>query len=176
MRIRLGGLGDVPAVLGMFDGAVEWLAARGRERQWGAVPFSAQAGRIETVSGWAAGGGMRIAELDGRPAGCMVLGGPVRYVEPAEEPELYVQGLVTDRRFAGRGVGGALLSRAAEEAAAGGAGLLRVDCYAGGDGRLVRYYEEQGFTRAEPFSVGGWPGQVLQRRVVPAGCASGRPV
>ena len=164
--IRPGGLADVPAVLAMFDSAVAWLAARGRTGQWGGVPFSAQPRRIETISGWAAGDGMRIAEVGGEPAGCMVVGGPVEYVAPAPEPELYVQGLVIDQRFAGHGVGGALLEHAVVEAVRLGVGLLRVDCYAGDDGRLVRYYEGQGFTRAEPFRVGVWPGQVLQRQVV----------
>ncbi|PZG15698.1 GNAT family N-acetyltransferase, partial [Spongiactinospora gelatinilytica] len=74
MEIRHGGLGDVPAVLAMFDRAVAWLVGQGRVGQWGQEPFSGQAARVETVSGWAAGGGMRIAMLDGRPAGCMALG------------------------------------------------------------------------------------------------------
>lgn len=43
--------------------------------------------------------------------------------------------------------------------------LLRVDCFAGGEGRLVEYYEARGFTPTETFVVGDWPGQVLERRV-----------
>ncbi|RBQ18805.1 GNAT family N-acetyltransferase [Spongiactinospora rosea] len=167
MEIRHGGLGDVPAVLAMFDGAVAWLAGQGRTGQWGTEPFSRQAARVETVSRWASGGGMRIAVLEGRPAGCMALGAALGYVPPVAEPELYVQGLVTGRRFAGRGVGAALLEHAVAEAARAGIGLVRVDCYAGDDGRLVRYYEGRGFTRAGAFTVGAWPGQVLQRRVGP---------
>jgi hypothetical protein len=46
-----------------------------------------------------------------------------------------------------------------------GAHLLRVDCYAGGDRALVRYYERQGFTATDPFAVGEWPGQVLEERL-----------
>lgn len=84
---------------------------------------------------------------------------------PAGEPELYVHSLVTDRRFAGRGVGGALLAHAVDEARRHGVSLLRLDCYAGGDGRLVAYYEGNGFTPTETFTVGDWPGQVLARRV-----------
>ncbi|MBB2912626.1 GNAT superfamily N-acetyltransferase [Streptosporangium becharense] len=165
MVIREGHLGDVPAVLAMFDSAVAWLTARGRTGQWGSEPFSADPARVERVTLWAASGGMRIAEVDGRPAGSVVVGPPVVYVAPAPEPELYVQSLVVDRRFPGRGVGAALLTRARTEAAERGVGLLRVDCYAGDDGRLVRYYESQGFTRAETFHVGDWPGQVLQMRL-----------
>ncbi|GAA2844605.1 GNAT family N-acetyltransferase [Streptosporangium fragile] len=167
MVIRDGNLGDVPAVLAMFDSAVAWLVARGRTGQWGSEPFSADPARVERVTAWATSGWMRIAELDGRPAGSAVVGAPVPYVAPASEPELYVQSLVIDQRFHGRGVGAALLDRARAEAVALGVGLLRVDCYAGDDGRLVKYYEGQGFARAETFSVGDWPGQVLQMRLLP---------
>ncbi|WP_230878401.1 GNAT family N-acetyltransferase [Planomonospora sp. ID67723] len=149
----------------MFDSAVEWLTAQGRTGQWGSEPFSADPTRVERITGWAASGGMRIAESDGEPAGCIVLGPPMPYVPPAPEPELYVQALVIDRRFHGRGVGSALLALAPAEAAERGVALVRVDCYAGDDGRLVRYYESQGFTRTEPFTVGEWPGQILEMRL-----------
>ncbi|WP_049576661.1 GNAT family N-acetyltransferase, partial [Streptomyces sp. SBT349] len=90
------------------------------------------------------------------------------YVAPADEPEAYVHLLVTDRRFAGRGVGGALLAHAVAETRRQGIGLLRVDCYAGDDGRLVAYYRGQGFTPTERFTArGDWPGQVLARRIAP---------
>src|SRR4051794_13038629 len=105
MMIRDGGPGDVPAVLGMFDSSVAWLVARGRTRQWGSRPFSTDPVRVESVTSWAASGGMRVAEIDGEPAGCVVLGSPVDHVPPAPEPELYVQVLVIDQRFGGRGVG-----------------------------------------------------------------------
>ena len=38
---------------------------------------------------------------------------------------------------------------------------------AGDDGKLVAYYERNGFTRTEAFTYGEdrWPGQVLARRV-----------
>ncbi|WP_271215389.1 GNAT family N-acetyltransferase [Streptosporangium carneum] len=165
MVIRKGSSDDVSVVLGMFDSAVAWLAARGRTGQWGSRPFSADPARVERVTEWAASGGMWIAEVDGEPAGCAVLGAAVDYVPPAREPELYVQGLVIDQRFRGHGVGSALLGHARAEAAGRGVALLRVDCYAGDDGRLVEYYESQGFTRTEPFKVGEWPGQVLELRL-----------
>lgn len=165
MMIREGKSGDIPAVLKMFDSAVAWLAARGRTGQWGDRPFSTDPARVKQVTAWAGSGGMRIAEVGGEPAGCMVLGAAVSYVPHAPEPELYVQALVVDRRFHGHGVGSALLERARAETIARGVSLLRVDCYAGGDGRLVKYYESQGFTRTETFSVGEWPGQVLELRL-----------
>ncbi|MCK2215490.1 GNAT family N-acetyltransferase [Actinomadura sp. ATCC 31491] len=101
----------------------------------------------------------------GVPAGCIVLGDAHDYVTPATEPELYVQALVTGRRHAGHDVGRTLLAFAADQARERGLHLLRVDCYAGGDGRLVAYYESCGFTRQAPFTVGEWPGMLLHRRL-----------
>ncbi|GII81482.1 GCN5 family N-acetyltransferase [Sphaerisporangium rufum] len=165
MRIRNGGPDDAAAVLEMFDAAVRRLVAAGRAAQWGTEPFSAVPARVAQVAGFAASGGMRIAEVAGRPAGCLVVGDAMPYVPPAGEPELYVRVLLTSGAYTGRGVGAALLRRARQEAVAGGKSLLRVDCWAGGDGRLVRYYQEQGFTPAQAFTVGDWPGRVLEMRL-----------
>ncbi len=64
-------------------------------------------------------------------------------------------------------MGSALLAHAAEETRRAGVSLLRVDCYAGDDGKLVRYYEANGFTPVQSFTVGenDWPGRLLARRV-----------
>jgi GNAT superfamily N-acetyltransferase len=67
-------------------------------------------------------------------------------------------------RRAGRKIGAELLTHARARAEAKGVSLLHVDCYAGGTGDLVRYYERNGFVRAETFSVKGWPGLVLEQR------------
>ena len=50
-----------------------------------------------------------------------------------------------------------------EQARAAGVDHLRVDCYAGGSGDLVRFYESCGYTRIAPFNVDGWPGMLLGR-------------
>ncbi|RVX40753.1 acetyltransferase (GNAT) family protein [Nonomuraea polychroma] len=163
--IREGTTGDIPAVLAMFDSAVAWLTAQGRTGQWGSRPFTGDPRRTQQITHWAESGGMRIADIGGTPAGCVVVGPAHDYVTPATEPELYVQALVTDRRHAGRRVGRTLLDWAAQHARALGLPLLRVDCYAGDDGRLVAYYESCGFTRVQPFTVGEWPGMLLQRRL-----------
>jgi GNAT superfamily N-acetyltransferase len=88
-------------------------------------------------------------------------------IAAAGEPERYVRLLISDRRRAGQGIGAALLAHAAEETRRAGVGLLRVDCWAGGGGELVAFYERNGFTPTEPFLAGTWPGQVLARRLRP---------
>jgi hypothetical protein len=70
-------------------------------------------------------------------------------------------------------VGGALVRRAYDEAREREIGLVRVDCWAGAP-RLVRWYEEQGFTKTETFTVGDWPGQVFERRLYKSGSQPSR--
>jgi GNAT superfamily N-acetyltransferase len=169
MKIRRGGMDDVPAIMGMLDGAVAWLADRGRTDQWGARPWSESPGQVEKIADKVHTGVAWIAEVDEEPAGAMVLSAEaVDYVPAAREPELYITLLVTSRAFTGRGVGSALLAHAYEEARRAGVGLLRVDCFAGNDGRLVEYYRGNGFTRADTFTVGAWPGRLLFREVTPS--------
>ena len=169
MNIRRAGRDDVPVVLGLLDGATEWLVARGRTDQWGTEPHSTSPRRIAQITSFADDDGLWVAEADGRVVGALAVGDAMPYVRPAEEPELYVRLLVTDRESAGQNIGGVLLDHARELAREAGVGLLRVDCFAGGDGALVRYYETQGFTRTETFAVpvtgSEWPGQVLAQRL-----------
>ncbi|WP_051853412.1 GNAT family N-acetyltransferase [Streptomyces aureocirculatus] len=168
IRIRAAGPADVPAFLGILDSAVGWLVSQGRTGQWGTRPLSESPRTVELVEKYAAVGSPWVAEVGGAPAGMLLLTDePSSYVPAVGEPERYVHFLAADPRFAGRGVGRALLARAAAETRAAGVSLLRVDCYAGGDGKLVAYYESNGFTRALAFTEkdGTWPGQVLERRV-----------
>ncbi|WP_174535150.1 GNAT family N-acetyltransferase [Micromonospora chalcea] len=170
LTIRPGGPGDAPTLLRLLDSATAWLAERGRTDQWGAEPASIDPRRIAQADAWAAGNGLYLAEIDATVAGALVVGAATDYVPPATEPELYVNLLVTDRAYAGRGVGAQLLAYAAELARERGVGLLRVDCFRSPDRALVRFYESCGFTATEPFVVERpgrptWTGQVLERRV-----------
>lgn len=111
-----------------------------------------------------------IAEVGGAPADTLTLtdapGASLSHLPPPGEPERYIHWLASDRRFKGYGLGSALLAHAAEVTRRAGVSLLRVDCYAGDDGRLVRYYESHGFVRTETYTAkDGWPGQVLAMRV-----------
>ncbi|MBY8875721.1 GNAT family N-acetyltransferase [Micromonospora sp. PLK6-60] len=170
IALRPGGPADAPAVLRLLDDATTWLVARGRTGQWGTELASTNPRRVAQADEYAAGGGLWLAELDGRPVGALVVGPAMAYVPPASEPELYVNLLVSDRAHAGLGIGARLLAQAAELARERGVGLLRVDCYAGDDRALVRFYERCGFTATDPFTVERpghepWPGQVLARRL-----------
>ncbi|CCH31417.1 GNAT family N-acetyltransferase [Actinosynnema sp. NPDC047251] len=166
MEIRRGGPADLAVLLAMLDGAVAWLDASGRTGQWGSRPWSADQKRAGRVADRVREDVVWVAEVDGEPAGVLTHSGRApEYVPAADEPELYVRILVTSRAFTGRGVGGALLDHARDQARAQGVGLVRVDCYAGGDGQLVRYYERSGFTAVEKFTVEDWPGQLLADRV-----------
>ncbi|BBJ43865.1 GCN5 family N-acetyltransferase [Streptomyces antimycoticus] len=166
--VRPGSLADAPAILDMLDSAVAWMNARGNTEQWGTTPYSQKTGGVARVQRYTTENAPYIAELDGTPVGAMVLdSGPSPQVPiaPAGEPERYVRLLVSDRQRAGLGIGAALLAHAVEETRRARVGLLRVDCWAGGGGELVAFYERNGFTATDRFLSGSWPGQVLARRV-----------
>jgi GNAT superfamily N-acetyltransferase len=167
--IRGGGPDDVDAVLALLDGATAWLVAQGRTGQWGTEPHSTNPRRVAQIIEFAESGGLHLAASPaGAVIGALAVGDALPYVPPAAEAELYVRLLVTDRAHAGEGVGAGLLDHARDLARERGVTLLRVDCYAGGDGALVRYYERQGFVAIERFTVGDWPGQILESRVIDA--------
>ncbi|MFF3679320.1 GNAT family N-acetyltransferase [Streptomyces sp. NPDC002120] len=168
IRIRPGGPEDVGGILRMLDSAVAWMNARGNTEQWGTTPYSQRPGGVERVERYTTENAPYVAELGGVAVGALVLDSgpsPQMPIAPADEPERYVRLLVSDRRHAGLGIGAALLAHAAEETRRAGVELLRVDCWAGGGGELVAFYERNGFAPTESFLSGDWPGQVLARRV-----------
>ncbi|MGW2228815.1 GNAT family N-acetyltransferase [Streptomyces formicae] len=166
--IRPGTLADAPAVLDMLDAALVWMNARGNTEQWGTTAYSRQPGGAGRVARYLTENTPYVAEWDGVPVGALVLdSGPSAQlpIPPAGEPELYVRLLISDRRRTGLGIGAALLAHAEEETRRAGAALLRLDCWAGGGGELVAYYERNGFTPTDRFLSERWPGQVLAKRI-----------
>ncbi len=144
------------------------MNARGNTEQWGTTPYSRKPGGVERVERYFSENDPYVAELRGVPVGALVLDSgpsPRMPIAPAGEPERYVRLLVSDRRYAGRGIGAALLGHAVERTRRAGVALLRVDCWAGGGGELVAFYRRNGFDPTERFLSGTWPGQVLARRV-----------
>ena len=166
MAIRPGSTSDFDAVIALMDEAVAWLAAQGRPGQWGTEPISASPAKAERMRQEVEGNDLWLAEISGEAVGAMLLGEkPMPYVAPVDERELYLHLLVTSRRFSGRGIGAALTGQAKAVAAGRGIDLIRVDCYAGDDRKLVAAYERMGFVPTEPFTVNDWPGQVLAMRL-----------
>jgi GNAT superfamily N-acetyltransferase len=161
-EIREGDSHDLPAMLRLLDAAVEWLVARGAEGQWGSVPFSASPAMVGHLTRIAADGELRIAlDASRNVVGGYVLGNRPSYASEIEEPERYIEAMVTARTLAGRGVGALLVDDAVTRARKTGAQVVRTDCWERAPG-LVRWYEERGFQRAEVVDVDGWPAQTLR--------------
>ncbi|MGC4106261.1 MAG: GNAT family N-acetyltransferase [Thermomicrobiales bacterium] len=165
---RPGTVDDLDALMGLFDAAVEWLVARGQPEQWGSEPWSADPAKVDRIRGFIEDGDLWVAvdEADRVVGATIVNEVPMPYVEAVNEPELYVRLLISDPAYRGANIGGELLERGKAIARERGIDLLRVDCFAGGGGSLVRYYESQGFQRVHPFDVKGWPGMLLAQRVL----------
>jgi GNAT superfamily N-acetyltransferase len=163
--VRAGPCGRQQLVA-LFDDAVEWLVARGQTGQWGSQPFSQQPKQMARIEQWAreelwlaAPGGDREAD----PAGAILLGTHMDYVEPPDRPELYVKVLLTASEWRGRGVGQLLIDHAIDQARYRGAEQLRVDCYAGVP-ELPAQYEHLGFTLVDRYLLkqfNDWPIAVL---------------
>jgi GNAT superfamily N-acetyltransferase len=167
MRLRRGGPEDAPTLLALFDEAVAWLTARGSASQWGTEPWSGIPERVALVER-IAGEELWLAEIDGAVAGALAVSEtPISYTPPVDERELYVHLLLVSRGHGGRNVGGRLLDHARGLARERGISLVRVDCWAGGDGELVRYYEGQGFTPSQRVRVRDTEAQVFEERVLP---------
>ncbi|MCI2423000.1 GNAT family N-acetyltransferase [Saccharopolyspora sp. K220] len=165
LRIRRATSGDTDAVLGLFDEAITWFTAIGNTAQWGTQPWSTQPKRRTEVEELCNEQGAWIAETDA-VLGALVVGAARDHIPPGEdERELYIRLLIGSRQPRARGVGRRLLAFADEQARLEGRTTLRVDCYAGGSGKLVEFYESCGYQRTETFEVRGWPGQILARRL-----------
>jgi GNAT superfamily N-acetyltransferase len=164
--VRPGREDDEQSLLGLFDEAVLWLTERGLGGQWGSRPWSEQPETIERVANLARSPGLTVAAVGDELVGALeVSEDSPSYAPVTNEPGLYIVLLLTSRRLIGSGIGTALLDHARSDCLARGLSLLRVDCWAGGRRRLVRYYESAGFTAAESFDRNGWPGQLLIQRL-----------
>lgn len=165
-RFRRATPDDAAAILRLFDDAIAWFVRIGNTGQWGSAALTGQAQWEARAAEWCAAPDSWVAEhAQVGVSGALVIGDAVPYVPAATEPELYVRTLIGSRDPRARGTGRQLLRLAEERALAAGVGLLRVDCYAGGSGDLIAFYESCGFERVGTFAVGDWPGQVLQRRL-----------
>lgn len=166
IELRPGRIEDEQSFLELFDEAVLWLAERGLGGQWGSQPWSEQPEKKERVASLARSPGTTVAQFGIDVVGVLEVNErSPSYAPVTDEPGLYVDLLLASRRFIGQGIGAALLDRARADCLHRGLSLLRVDCWAGGDQQLVRYYESAGFTATELFDRDGWPGQLLVQRL-----------
>ncbi|KAK2807491.1 hypothetical protein FQN50_005359 [Emmonsiellopsis sp. PD_5] len=181
---------SIPAVLHLFDTAVEWLVSQNRTGQWGTAPFSTNPQRPDQLREFiTTGHGLWLVVKPFPPTttdtgndainpvtihtsppgiivGALAVGDKMPYVPAVDEPEVYVRMLIAARTYVGDGIGKRLLEHARGIARKAGVSLMRVDCYGGDDEKLVKYYESQGFRRVlrlEPKE--NWPCQVLEMRV-----------
>ena len=122
--------------------ASAWLASRGID-QWQFPPHRDRIARALQH------GEVFLAAVDDRPMATMQVDDHADAefwtAEDGPGDALYVHRMAVRRRYAGSGVGGALLNWASERAAAAGKSWLRLDAWKDNPG-LHRYYEGQGFT------------------------------
>jgi GNAT superfamily N-acetyltransferase len=177
LTLRLGTPGDLGKVRELVREAATWLRASKDTDQW-ANPWPDQAGQQERILSdllkgktWLLWDGTIAAatitvdteepvDLDERP------------VWPSHkrgEPALYIRRVIVSRRYAGRGLGAALLDWAAKVAWSDyDVALIRIDVWTT-NLELHAYYERQRFTRREgrdPRELTNYPSQALFEREV----------
>lgn len=154
MQFRAGSSDDTDAVVALFDANVVWLVERGRSEQWGSDPFSEQPGHVAFVRELLGSGVVTIAEIDGEVVGASVVTDhPMPYVPVIDEPERYLKLLIASPAHRGAKIGHRLIQRARDLTCSDGVEVLRVDCWSGGDRRLVQYYVSEGFTPTQEIEV-----------------------
>lgn len=154
IRFREGTAADTQVVLALFDANVAWLVARGREAQWGSEPWSGDEKKVDFVTEMLSDGELTIAELDNEVVGASLLTDhPMPYVPPIGEPERYLKLLIASPEYRGMKIGHSLIERARERTTDNGIRVMRVDCWSGGDRRLVEYYVGEGFVPTEEIEV-----------------------
>lgn len=154
IQFREGSQSDTDTILTLFDANIAWLVERGREAQWGSEPWSGDVKKVEFVRDLLSSGTITIAESGDEVVGASLLTDhPMPYVPPAGEPERYLKLLIASPQHRGMKIGHQLIQRAREQTLNEGVHLMRVDCWSGGDRRLVQHYISQGFTPTEEIEV-----------------------
>lgn len=154
LTFRTGSPGDTDAIMALFDANITWLVKRGRTGQWGSDPWSIDSKKVEFVRDMLATGVVTLAEINGDVVGASVVSDhPMPYVPSLEEGERYLKLLIASPAHRGSKIGHQLIVRAREHTVGAGEHLLRVDCWSGGDRRLVDYYIGEGFTPTEEIEI-----------------------
>ncbi len=167
--------GDLDEVRGLVREAAEWLRTSKDTDQW-ANPWPDQAGKHERIMNDLLKGKTWIV-WDGATAAATITVDteepldlneqPVWPAHKRHEPALYVRRVIVSRRYAGRGLGAALLDWAADVARREHDGaLIRIDVWTTNTD-LHAYYEGQRFVRREgrdPRELADYPSQALFER------------
>jgi ribosomal protein S18 acetylase RimI-like enzyme len=160
LKIRQASSRDLATVQSILSEASAWLASKGIE-QWpdGGFPEEQTARRI-----WQ--GSVFLALVDGEPVATITLDA---WADPefwdAPDDAGYVHRLAVRRRWAGRGIGEALLDWAGRRIAKSGGHWLRLDCMRE-NRSLHDYYRRLGFEHVRDIELGHRiSGSLFQRPV-----------
>jgi GNAT superfamily N-acetyltransferase len=172
-------------VSGLVREAAEWLRAGKTTDQW-ASPWPDQAGHTERILNdllksktWLVwDDAVAVATITVDTDDPVTLGEqPLWPADRRVEPALYVRRIIVSRRYAGRGLGAALLDWAADVAVRQyGVTLIRIDVWTT-NLALHAYYRKQGFepcTGRDPKELGDYPSQALFERKAELGTAYAR--
>lgn len=167
MRIRPGTPEDFDAVLALGDEAVAWMNARGNTEQWGTKPWTGDEKHEQMVYYALLGDGVHVMESEEGDVVGVLMATDQRseHAPVVDERELYINLLLTSRQRSGQGIGAALMERAKAVAGEQGIDLIRLECWAGENGSLVRVYEGYGFQRVQEVFAEDWPGMLLAMRL-----------
>jgi GNAT superfamily N-acetyltransferase len=169
--------GDLDEVRGLVRDAAEWLRMSKNTDQW-EKPWPDQAGQIERILNDLLKGKTWIVWEGATAAGTITVDTeepldlnerPVWPDHERREPALYVRRVIVSRRYAGIGLGAALLDWASDVARRDHrAALIRIDVWTTNE-ELHAYYERQQFTRRQgrdPQELANYPSQALFEREV----------
>jgi GNAT superfamily N-acetyltransferase len=111
--------------------------------------------------------GLFVTEVDGEPAATVSLFEvDERFWPGAALDALYIHKLAVARRFAGLGLGRAIVEWSAVRAVASGKRFLRLDCPRDDD-VLRRYYERAGFVHRGDLTAGTFEASLYERDLRP---------
>ena len=175
--LRLAMSGNLDEVRGLVREAAEWLRTSKDTDQW-ADPWPDRTGQRERILNDLLKGKTWIVWDGTTPAATITVDTdepldlndqPVWPAHKRHEPALYVRRVVVSRRYAGKGLGAALLDWAANVAKRDhGATLIRVDVWTTNTD-LHTYYKGQRFIRRkgrDPRDLTNYPSQALFEREV----------
>jgi len=159
LRIELGGVQDLPALVELLEELGSWLWSRG-VRQW--APGSNRS-QLPILRHHLASGVLLLVRREGALAGgCIVSTKATPEWSIRAGRAAYVHKLAVSRAAAGRSLGSQLLDHATQWASKEGLASLRLDCW-DGNSVLRSYYRAQGFSELEAVASDGYLVRLFER-------------